>query len=71
MEHNCNYDKIKLLQEVSHMVWMIGEHYVPDAEKAKHPLCAEMYKELARDLKKHHDKLKDAVEGLAKEGKFK
>ena len=71
MEHDCNYDKIKLLHEVSHMIWMIGKHYVPDAEKSKHPLCAEMYKEIARDLKKHRDKLTEAVSGLAKENKLK
>lgn len=71
MEHDCNYDKIKLLEEVSHVLWVIGKHYIPDAEKAKHPLCAEMYKEIARDLKKHREKLIAAVAGLSKEGKFR
>ena len=70
MKSNCNYDKIKLLQEVSHMIWRIRKTYMKDAEKSKHPLCKKMYKELADDLEKHKEKLGAAVTGLAKEGKL-
>lgn len=70
MKSNCNYDKVKLLQQVSHMIWRIEKHYARDAKKDKHPLCKKMYEELAEDLKKHRKKLEDAVGGLAKEGKL-
>ena len=70
MKSNCNYDKLKLLHEVSHMIWRIEKHYIRDAKRDKHPLCAAMYKELADELKKHRQKLADAVGGLAQEGKL-
>lgn len=70
MKSNCNYDKVKLLHEVSHMIWRIRRHYIKDAEKSKHPLCKKMYKEIADELEKHKEKLAAAVGGLAKEGKL-
>jgi len=33
-------------------------------------LCAEEYKELNLDLERHIEKLRMAVEGLSREGKF-
>jgi predicted YcjX-like family ATPase len=33
-------------------------------------LCAEEYKELKQDLERHAEKLRMAVEGLSREGKF-
>ena len=71
MEHNCNYNKIKLLHQISHMIWVIEHTYIKDAKKGKHPACATMYKEIAVALKQEKKKLLAAVEGLAKEGKFK
>lgn len=70
MKSNCNYNKIKLLHEVSHMIWSIRKNYIKDADKSKHPLCKKMYKELASDLEKHKKKLEDAIAGLANEGKL-
>ena len=70
MKSNCNYDKVKLLHEVSHMIWRIRRHCIKDAEKSRHPLCRKMYHELAADLEKHKKKLADAVSGLAVEGKL-
>jgi len=70
MKSNCNYDKIKLLHEVSHIIWRIRKHYIKDAKKEGHPLCREMYEEMAADLEKHREKLAAAVGGLAQEGKL-
>lgn len=70
MKSNCNYDKLKLLREISHMIWMIKKHYIKDAKKENHPLCAKMYGELAADLEGYREKLVAAVGGLAKEDKF-
>jgi len=67
---NCNYDKSKLLYKISRIASFIEAHAIRDAEKDNHPLCAEEYKELKRDLDRHLEKLRMAVEGLSREGKF-
>ena len=41
-----------------------------DEEKDGHSLCSEEYKELRRDLERHAEKLRAAIEGLSREGKF-
>lgn len=70
MEIDCNYNKTKLIHQVSSMRHFLRKHAVDDAKKAGHPLCAKMYEELAEDLTKHLHNLKSAVAGLAKEGKY-
>ena len=70
MEVDCNYNKTKLIHQLSSIRHFIKKHAVEDAKKANHPLCAKMYEEIAADLSKNLDKLKSAVSGLAKEGKY-
>jgi len=67
---NCNYDKTKLLYKIAKIVGFIEKHAIHDAERHNHPLCAEEYKELKHDLERHIEKLRLAVEGLSREGKF-
>ncbi len=67
---NCNYNKTKILYKISKVVSFIEKHAIHDAEKDGHPLCAEEYKELKQDLERHAEKLRAAVEGLSREGKF-
>jgi hypothetical protein len=67
---NCNYDKTKLLYKISKIIAFIERHAVHDADRDSHPLCAEEYKELKQDLERHAEKLRMAVEGLSREGKF-
>ncbi len=67
---NCNYDKTKLLAKLSKMHSFVEKNAVKDAEKDGHPLCAEEYKELKQDLERHMEKLRMAIEGLSREGKF-
>ena len=67
---NCNYDKTKLLYQIMKISTHIDKHAMHDAEKDGHPLCAEEYKELKHDLERHIEKLRLAVEGLSREGKF-
>lgn len=70
MVSNCNYDKTKLLYKISKIIGFIEKHAVQDAGKDGHPLCAEEYRELKQDLERHAEKLRLAVEGLSREGKF-
>ncbi|MBS3106030.1 hypothetical protein J4234_07315 [Candidatus Woesearchaeota archaeon] len=67
---NCNYDKTKLLYKIMKIAGFIEKHAIKDAEKDSHPLCAEEYKEIKHDLERHIEKLRLAVEGLSREGKF-
>ena len=67
---SCNYDKIKLLAKISKIAGFIEEHAIRDAEKDGHPLCAEEYRELKNDIERHVEKLRIAIEGLSREGKF-
>ena len=67
---NCNYDKTKLLYKTIKMIVFIEKHAIKDAEKDGHPLCAGEYKELRQDLERHMEKLRAAVEGISREGKF-
>lgn len=70
MLNDCNYTKIRLLHDLSRIVWYIEKHAVEDAENENHKLCKEEYKELKADLEKHIEKLKQAVAGLSKEEKL-
>jgi len=70
MLSNCNYGKTKLLYKIMKIITYIEQHAIRDAEKDGHPLCAEEYKELKNDLERHAEKLRMAIEGLSREGKF-
>ena len=67
---NCNYNCTQALSRKKALLWRIPQ-YVKDAEKAGHPLCAEMWKKIKIDEEKHSEMLQQAIEGLCKEGKFK
>lgn len=70
MLKNCNYDKIRLLHDLSRIAWHLDKHAKEDAKNGGHDWCGGMYEELRLDLEKHIGKLKQAIEGLSKEGKF-
>lgn len=70
MEIDCNYDKTKLIHQLSAIKHFIRKHAIEDAKKAGHPLCVKMYEEIESDILRSLQKLKAAVEGLAKEGKY-
>jgi len=70
MLEDCNYNKVKLLHDLSKIASFLERHAQKNAEEKGHPLCKEMYSELGTDIEKHIDKLRQAVEGVSKEGKF-
>ena len=67
---NCNYNKAKILYKLMKLDGFIEKHAIKDAEKDGHPLCAEECRELKRSLEMHIEKLRMAIEGLSREGKF-
>jgi hypothetical protein len=72
MLKDCNYNKIRLLHDLSRINNFIKKHAKEDAEKAKgHEGCRKVYAELEKDLEKHINKLSRRMMGMAKKGKFK
>lgn len=71
MLNDPSYDQVRLLHELSRTCHFVKKHALPSIQKQNQPLTAELYKELAADLEKHIEKLRQAIEGLSREGKFK
>jgi len=57
--NNCDYDKIKILHELSSILWFIKKHALPDAQQDDE--CSRFLKRLENDLEKHVTELKDIV----------
>ena len=52
MMENASYDKIKLLHQVSELIWFIEKHALKDAEQEGDTCCAEVLKQVHADLEK-------------------
>lgn len=61
MLENCNYDKVKLLHELSCMVWFIQKHAKKNATDAGDAQCLEALEQLQADLDAHIEKLKEIL----------
>lgn len=70
MLNNCNYNKVRLLHDLSRIDWYLKKHAKEDAKKHGHELCIKMCEEIEADVEKHIEKLREAIIGLAKEDKF-
>ncbi len=70
MLSDCNYDKVRLLHDLSRAAHFIKMHAINAAKKENHPLCAKMFEEILKNLDKDMDKLRAAITGLGKENKF-
>ena len=58
MLDNCTYNKIKLLHEVSSLLWFIERHAINDAKVAGDAGCIEMLQQLEQDLQRHLERLR-------------
>lgn len=56
---NCDYDKIKILHELSSVLWFIKKHALEDTQKNTESFT--FLKQLESSLEKHVAKLKDMV----------
>ena len=70
MLDDCNYNKIRLLHDLSTIVWHLEKHAKADAKKSGHKECHALCEEMQTDLEKHIEKLKTAIIGLSKEDKL-
>ena len=59
---NCSYNKVKLLCQVSELLWFIEKHAQKDAEMALDEKCFAAIIDLKTDLEKHIVHLKTLVE---------
>jgi len=60
MLSNGHYDRVKILHEMSSLLWFIKEHAIKEAAKHDNESLV-YYKELERDLEKHVAKLEDVL----------
>tara|TARA_Y100000310_G_C20530626_1_gene738247 strand:+ start:122 stop:334 length:213 start_codon:yes stop_codon:yes gene_type:complete len=70
MLNNCNYNKVRILHDLSRISNFVKKHAKKDA-KGVHKGCQKVYSNLHKDLEKHLEVLTTGVSGLAKKGKFK
>jgi len=71
MLEDCNYNKVRLLHDLSRLTQFLKKHAKKDAKKGKHGECHKLYLDLEKDLEKHIGELSKAISGLGKKGKFK
>jgi hypothetical protein len=70
MMDDCNHSKVKLLNDLKSIEKYLDVYASVHADNAGHPACSSMYEEIREDLQGHIGKLRNAVSGLAQEGKF-
>lgn len=58
MLNNCYYNKIKLLHELSSIVWFVEKHALKDAQEASDQECVKTLQDLSKNLDQHIDNLK-------------
>lgn len=71
MLENCNYNKVRLLHDLSRIIWYLKKHAKADAKKAGHEECHKICIELEKDLEKHVKTISQRIAGLSGKGKFK
>ncbi len=59
MLKNGRYDKVKILHDMSSLLWFVKEHAIKEAAKEGHEQCLTYFKELEKDLEKHVNKLEE------------
>lgn len=59
MINNCLYNKIKILHELSGLLWFIEKHAETDSKGDT--ACLDYFERLEKDLEKHVQELKDMV----------
>lgn len=61
MLSDCKYNKIKILHELSSIVWFLDKCGVQDAKKSQDAACLELFETLRKDLDTYIKKLESAM----------
>jgi len=64
MLSNCDYNKVKLLHELSGICGFLKKHAKKDATSAKHKQCSKFCAALEKDLEKHIKEIQKHVHKL-------
>ena len=70
LSNNC-YDVVAVMHQLSKVSHFLKQHGIAEAQKVNQPLLMQEFRDLNSDLDKHIEKLRMAVEGLSREGKFR
>ncbi|OQA35737.1 MAG: hypothetical protein BWY54_00467 [Candidatus Dependentiae bacterium ADurb.Bin331] len=61
MLNHCMYDKIKLVHQLSSILWFIEKHAKNDAKSANDMKCHDTLEKLAIDLEKYVKQLEESI----------
>jgi len=53
MLDNCTYDKVKLLHNLSCLLWFIDKHALKETQHKNDPSCTQLLKDMKADIEKH------------------
>ncbi len=67
---NCNYNKVKVLNDLVEISKFIDSYTKNDAEEAGHDGCYEAFNELKTEIEKQIQKLQQGIQELSKEDLF-
>jgi len=70
MLSHCNYDKTKLIFELSKLIGFLDKHAIQDSKNEEHGGCTATYQELKLDLDKHLHALTHEMTATAKQGTY-
>jgi rubrerythrin len=70
MLSDVSYDILTALQSKLEAVW-IYEEYMEDCQEAQEPECQRVFEEIMRDDQRHAEMLRDTLERLVRENKFR
>lgn len=57
MLSNCRYNKVKVLHDMSKLLWFIEKHGLDNANKEQDASCVVLFEKLKKDLEKYIDLL--------------
>jgi len=60
LDNSC-YNKIKLMHDLSALIWFIKKHAGDDAQKASDKTCIDLLNKLEEDLDRHLHQLKHMI----------
>jgi hypothetical protein len=61
MLDQCTYDKVKLLHELSTIVWFIEKHAKQDAKNAHDMKSYDLFEKLAQDIENYITQIQDML----------
>ena len=70
MLEDCNYNIVRLIADLSKISGYLKRHAIKDANDVDQPHTHALMEEIHSDIEVHIEKLRQAIEGLSKEGKF-